>query len=86
MSLHERVAKLERNQPTISHAEFGAAMGALEERALARFHGETELPPDPPEWLGLELARRGVGPADIADAEAKIAVLRERKAAEAKVV
>jgi hypothetical protein len=79
-TLTDRIAKLERDRPAVSHAELTAAMTALEERVLAKLRGDKELPPEPPEWLLAELGRR-VTPDDIEHANIKLLRMLERKAA-----
>lgn len=85
MTLSDRVAKLERDRPAASTAEFSAAMDALAARALAKMRGDAVLPPEPPDWLLAEINRR-VTPADVEASRAKLLVMLERKAAAAKVV
>ena len=77
-TLTDRIAKLERDRPAVSHEEFTAAMTALEERMLAKLRGDKELPPEPPEWVLVELGRH-VTPADLEDANAKLLRMLERR-------
>ena len=72
-NLADRVDALERTGGELSQVEIRKAMQMLEDRALAKLDGATELPPEPSAHVLAEIERRYCTPANMEEARAKLA-------------
>ena len=72
-NLADRVDALERTGGELSQVEIRKAMQMLEDRALAKLDGATELPPEPPAHVLAEIERRYCTPENMDQARAKLA-------------